>query len=149
MGLVIIAKYYQKKLNDTYSTNVNCASLPKINEQEVITEFKDNSIQTNQKYKTYCFCFNTLITNGATYTGSLTLSDGTTPCKDWITMFIQSSLIEIAIIICIPLINAVVGTLLTCLTEFERNKTLSSEYASKLLKNFFLQFFNTVLLVII
>jgi hypothetical protein len=146
MGIIVTAKYYQKKLNDSYSTNVSCGSIPNPSEQDVIIELKDNSIQTNQKYKTYCFCFNSLISNGISYTQSLTLSDGSTPCKEWIMIFIQSSLIELAIIICIPVINAIVGIILSCLTDFERNKTLSSEFASKLYKNFFLQFFNTVLI---
>lgn len=131
-------------IDNTYSTNVNCESLPIPTQTEVLIEFNNNTILTNKKVKTFCFCYYSLINVGAVATRNLALTDGSLPCKDWITMFLQANLLDLGVIICIPVINVVVGLFFKSLTNFERNKTVTSDITSLFFKFFFIQFINNV-----
>lgn len=71
------------------------------------------------------------------------------PCKDWAGKFVGYYSMQVGLIIFIPILNALIVLFLTVLTDFERNKTLSSDFSSNMIKCFIVQFINVVVVIII
>lgn len=71
------------------------------------------------------------------------------PCKDWTGKFVAYYSMQVGLIIFIPILNALIVFILTVLTSFERNKTLSSDFTSNMIKCFIVQFINVVVVIII
>ncbi len=148
-GIVIGNKYAQNAINQVFNTNVDCNYI-KYTEKEVYTEFTDDSINSRSKVKTYCFCQNTLFSTGYSETKSKTVGTSDTyPCKEWVNLYLYSRSLVVATFILVPTINAILSILLSLLTAWERNKSVSQYESSNMWKSFFLQFINTAVVILV
>lgn len=70
------------------------------------------------------------------------------PCNDWFDKYLRYQTLKSILIVVIPSINVFIIILLTFLTNFERNKTVTDDLISNMLKCFFSQVLNTVVVLI-
>lgn len=147
--IILFCKYYESELNKEYNTSIDCTFVNTNNVNEVMLEYNNPLYETKEKILSYCFCYSKLSTetiNVSSYT-----FPGTTikPCKNFMDSYLKYTAISIAIVVAVPIINAVVVIILKLLTSFEKNKTLSSDMSANMWKMFIVQFLNSCLLLII
>ena len=103
-----------------------------------------------QKAKTYCFCVDKIFKIGFSNARGYKLIDGKTqPCKSVTDNYLKYNAFTIGITILIPILDAIMIMVLTKITIFERNKTLTKEMRSVMAKVFLSSFINTVKIIII
>ena len=147
--IILFCKHYESKLSDDYNTNIDCSYIDTTDIEKVKEEY-ESVIDQKEKYLSYCFCYNQL-----TAATAINLSDykfpGTEikPCKKFFSSYLKYTSISIAIVVAVPVINAIVVIILKLLTKFEKNKTLSADMSANMWKMFIVQFINSCLLIII
>jgi len=142
-GIVIGAKYAQIEINKNYNANVECSFIG-YREEDVVEEFLDETIVERSKVKTFCFCRDTLLSQGIKSTENATIGD-IQPCKNWLKLYLSSQSLTIGTFIIVPIINIILDIILRLLTDTERNKTVSISAHSRMWKSFFLQLINLVI----
>jgi len=153
-GIIVSSKYFQDILNEEFDNNINCAFV-KYSEKSVITEFLRTDIPKRNRIQTFCFCKNLLNTVGISkayvyaFPNVIVEKQIVTPCKEWVLAYLKFNSITYAIIIIIPILNALITVSLTKLTNVEKNKSLSSDKMSNMFKIFIGQFINTGLNLLI
>lgn len=141
-GIVIAAKYAQESINTQFNTSIDCSFVTYTN-ATVLAEYNNSKISDADKYLTYCFCRDNLASIGFTLTEKIELS-GVTVCKTWISLYLKSFSLLIGTSILVPVVNVILSTVLSIFTEMERNKSVSENITSNMVKSFSLQMINTV-----
>ncbi len=110
-----------------------------------IKRFKKD--ESKYRSKTYCFCQDKLFS-------SLSFDDtqnykigNDKPCETFVVDWLLLNGLSIGIAIIIPALNSFMLIVLTKVTVFERNKTLSEDMKSVMFKIFMASFINTVILI--
>ena len=141
-GIVIGAKYAQESINTQFNTSIDCSFIT-YTDDTVLEEYNNTNISNGDKYLTYCYCRNNLASIGYTLTQNIEIS-GETICKTWISLYLKSLSLLIGTSILVPVVNVVLSTVLSIFTEMERNKSVSENITSNMVKSFSLQMINTV-----
>lgn len=146
--IIIYAKYEQKLLNQDFNTDIDCTYID-FSIENVIEEVAYN-IPKRDRINSYCYCDYNYKAIG--YSGTLDLklaTDGSYICKDWINAYIKYNSLTILIIILIPIVNTILQIVLRILTVFEKNKTLTEDMISNMVKLFIVQWTNTGLIILL
>ena len=154
--IVVYAKYAQKTYVQKYNTNIPCAFVSDYNNTTLIA----NSLNTNvdvpvNRARQNCYCKaklkefgNNIFEMDHLYASTNNNIDYNL-CSDWLQLYLQYESLNYAIIILIPVINAIFIILLTFLTRFERNKNINDDLFSNMFKCFISQFLNTIIVLIL
>lgn len=150
--IVVYGKYAQEQYISEYSTTVSCKFVKDFElESEVLKEIQSD-LPTKSQVKLYCFCKEKSSELGLfamTDYKFETISYDGFPCRAWFESYIQFVSLTNGIIILIPFLNALIIISLTFLTNMERNKTLTEDLLSNMLKCFVTQFLNTAIVLLI
>lgn len=147
--IILFCKHYESELNKEFNTSINCNYVNTENVQEVIAEYSDTLLDSKEKILTYCFCNKKLTTETISLSSYTFPGTQITPCKNFLSSYLKYTAISTAIVVAVPVINAVVVIILKLLTSFEKNKTLSTDMSANMWKMFIVQFINSCLLLII
>lgn len=147
-GIVITGKYFQELLDKEFDNNVDCKFID-YDINSVRVEFFTQNIPKRNRLKTFCFCREKLTEIGIfkLYDFTFPENQNVFPCKDWLMAFIQYNFINYGIIFSIPILNALITYLLTKLTNYEKNKSLTEDKSSNMIKIFIGQFINTGIVI--
>jgi hypothetical protein len=149
-GIAILNKYTQKNLEEKYNPNIDCTKFPPISYKAAYEEYIDDDISSKYKSKTYCYCYNKLLTDGYTAAKDFIFTEiNQKPCEPWLNQYILYNGITILFIITIAAVNIFVVLFLQNITKYEKNKTLTEDMTSNMWKNFALQFINILVVVVI
>ena len=148
-ALVIASSYFQNKLNEDFNTEVECHLISEPTVAEVQIEWNDVNLSDKAKIKSFCFCKDLLFSGSFLDTKDYKLPDGSQPCNVWMDNYIRVYILSLAIIVVIPIINAILNIILRYLTDFERLKSKSETIVGNVWKIFLMTFINTVLILIL
>ena len=150
-GVIIGGKYFQENLDQQFDNNIDCDFVT-YDVQSVYTEYILNMPSRN-RVKTYCFCKNLLNTQGFSNTINYVLSYENrptfTPCNDWVNSYIKYQAFTWAIILAVPIMNALIRLVITLLTQCEKNKSLRDDKVSNMLKIVVSTVINTAISILI
>lgn len=149
-GIIVGSKVLQDNLNQEFNTEIRCEYVD-YNSNTAQTEFFNTLVPNRNKVQTYCFCQKMYNENGYSYTNKYSFPGRPNeyPCKNWVEAFFKFTAISYAITVSIPILNTLITFFLTFLTRFEKNKSLTSDKSSNMIKIFIGQFINTGLLLLI
>lgn len=149
LAVIVYGKQFQNSLNDQFDNNINCNFID-YTTNSVMTEYQDNTLSNRAKVQVYCFCSNLFKKQGYTTTFNYLFSNiSTYPCRNWMIAYFQYLGMNYGIIITIPIINAVLKTVIELLTQLEKNKSVVTDKLSNLIKISIAQFFNSAISILI
>ncbi len=147
-GIIVGGNIFQELVNKEFDNNIDC-NFVEYNENTVISEYLRTDIPKRNRVQTFCFCKNKLNIDGITKANdyvfpNVKINDSSVfPCKEWIIAYIKYNAINVAITIIIPILNGFISGFLFELTSIEKNKNLTKDKSSNMIKIFISQFFNT------
>jgi hypothetical protein len=149
-GVIVAGKIIQDDVNESFNLDLNCDYV-NYSIQEVALEYSSTTMPSKAKIKSYCFCKDTLDTEGYFATSSIPLPNNpeARPCAGWLAGYTKSLIITYGIVIVIPIINAVLKAVVVGLTQIERNKTFSEDKKSNMGKLSISQFFNVAITIVL
>mmetsp|Transcript_26725 Transcript_26725/g.27770 ORF Transcript_26725/g.27770 Transcript_26725/m.27770 type:complete len:1347 (+) Transcript_26725:6-4046(+) len=152
-SVVVFQKYAQDQYVETYNTDMDCNFVPDHeNYNEIVSQNKTIDDLELTLAKVNCYCKIKSEEVGLFEVNNFEIEqDGEIiyPCSEWFSLYLKYRSLQIGIILVIPLVNAIIVVMLTFVTYFERNHTLTDDLLSNMLKCFVTQFLNTAVVIVI